>query len=118
MTDRRFSTPGKPCTDFERELLEQACDLEDPWVEIAQMVGLDVTVVIMDRFERNLLSCPARRAFMSRLHRVWVDKAIRQMRVTSPGISYREISQRLGVTEGSLRKRNFRATRRGNKKHR
>ena len=107
MADRRFSKQGQPATDFERDLLLQSQALEDPWVEIAQIIGLDAALAVMDRFERCLLSCPSRTAFITRMHRVWLD--IETLRLRHKGAPNRRIVQQLGVTDRSIRKRVARA---------
>lgn len=110
MIDRRFSSPGQPATEFERDLLANAQALEDPWVEIVQIIGLDATLAVMDRFERCLLSCPQRSAFIGRLHRVWLD--METLRLRRARATNREIVQQLGITERSIRKRTSRALQR------
>lgn len=109
MKDNRFSTPGKPATEFEHQLLDNAKTLEDPWVEIAQLVGLDNTLTIMDRFERCILSCPQRATFVARLHRVWLDQEC--LRLHRARVSNREVSRTLKVTERSVPRRVARALR-------
>lgn len=109
MKDNRFSTPGKPATEFEHQLLDNAKALEDPWVEIAQLVGLDNALTIMDRFERCILSCPQRVTFVGRLHRVWLDQEC--LRLHRARVSNREVSHTLKVTERSVPRRVARALR-------
>lgn len=110
MTDSRFSAPGKPATAFEHELLRLADSLEDPWVEVAGIVGLDATLLIMDRFERCLLSCPQRQAFIGRLHRTWLDmETLRLRRLRVPP---KQVAEKLGIRPRSIRRRVVRALRR------
>lgn len=111
MKDNRFSTPGKPATEFEHDLLRNAEQkgLEDPWVEVAQLVGLDATLRIMDRFERCILSCPQRSTFIARLHRVWLDQE--SLRLHRARVSNREVAVKLNVTERSVPRRVARALR-------
>lgn len=112
MIDRRFSSPGQLATDFERELLANAQALEDPWVEITQIIGLDATLAVMDRFERCLLSCPARDAFVKRLHRVWQETEILRLLQVRPRLTYAEIAKRVGMKRDTMIKRRSRALKR------
>jgi hypothetical protein len=112
VTDPRFSRPGKPATTFEQELLRQSATLEDPWVEVASIIGLDATLAVMDRFARCLLSCPSRQAFVGRLLCVWQDQETLRLRRITPRLSNREIARRVGVPLETLRKRTARALKR------
>lgn len=112
MADNRFSTPGKPPTAFEEQLLLSAGPLEDPWVEIAQEVGLHGALRIMDRFARCNLSCPSRGTFVARLLRVWQDAETLRLLQERPRLSMREIARRIGLPPSAFRKRRARALKR------
>lgn len=112
MADKRFSTPGKPATEFEHGLLENSDALEDPWCDIARVIGLDNTLLVMDRFAHCQLSCPSRDAFVQRLHRVWQDVETQRLLQLRPRLTMREIAGRIGVTRECLRKRRARALKR------
>lgn len=112
VTDARFSKPGKPATDFEQDLLKAAAVLEDPWVEIANMVGLDNAMRIMDAFARCHLTCPARESFVARMHRVWQETETLRLLQVRPRLTMRDIAHRIGVPRETFRKRRARALRR------
>ena len=103
MTDPEFSRVGKPATTFERELLARAKTLEDPWVEVASIIGLDATMQVMDRFASCLLSIPSRDAFVRRLYTVWLDAEI--LRLRRAGKTNREVAEMFGIHERCVRKR-------------
>lgn len=105
MSDPKFSRPGQPATAFEHDLLRDASQLEDPWVEIAGIVGLDATLKVMDQFARCLLSCPPRDAFMARLLRVWQDQELVRLSRQRPRLSNGEIAQRVMMSRDNIRKR-------------
>lgn len=107
--DSDFSRVGKPATAFERELLARAKALEDPWVEVAGIIGLDATLQVMDRFASCLLSIPSRDAFVRRLHTVHLDAEV--LRLRREGKTNREVADLLSINERSVRKRKARALR-------
>ena len=109
VTDPEFSRVGKPATTFERELLARAKTLEDPWVEVASIIGLDATMQVMDRFASCLLSIPSRDAFVRRLYTVWLDAEI--LRLRRAGKTNREVAEMFGIHERCVRKRKARALR-------
>ena len=112
VTDRKFSTVGKAASAFEHELLAHAAHLEDPWVEIAGIIGLDKTLLVMDRFARCLLSVPARDAFVARMHRVWLDDEVLRLSRIRPRLSNADIESLLHIPRNSLRRKKARALKR------
>lgn len=113
MTDQRFSALGKPASEFEHDLLANSEELEDVWVEISGIVGIDHAMAIMDRFSGCLLSVPKRSDFVKRMYRVFVDREVLRLRKHRPRMSNAEISTTLGVSERSIRRRLSRVLRRG-----
>lgn len=105
MTDPTFSRPGQLPTAFEQELLDNAAQLEDPWVEIAGIAGLDATLRIMDSFARCLLSCPPRDVFVQRMLRVWQDQELVRLSSHRPRIPKSEIARRVCMSSDNIRKR-------------
>ena len=112
MADKRFSAPGKPATEFEHDLLRSVTQLEDPWADIARMIGLDNTLRVMDRFARCQLSCPPRQAFIRRLAVVWQETEVLRLLQQRPRIPDREIAASVGISRECLRKRRARALKR------
>ena len=112
MSEKRFSNPGQPATEFERELLRSAAVLEDPWVEIANIVGLDHALRIMDSFARCHLTCPPRSAFVARMHRVWQETEIVRLLAIRPRLTTRDLAHRIGLPVKTLHKRRSRALKR------
>lgn len=114
MTDSRFSGTGKPATAYETELLAHCKALEDPWVEIANKIGLDHAMSVMDLFASCLLSVPPRGAFVARLHRVWLEGEV--LRLKREGLRNVEIATRLGVRTRTVRQYSARLMRRATPK--
>ena len=112
--DDRFSRDGAPATDFERQLLARCRELEDPWREIADAVGLDAVLRIMDLFHSCHLTVPRRASFVARLHRVWLDaETLRMRRARVPD---HEIAAKLEIKPRSIRRRLSRVLKRGPQK--
>lgn len=109
MNDPEFSGVGKTATAFERELLARAASLEDPWVEVAGIIGLDATLQVMDRFASCLLSIPSRAAFVRRMYAVYLDGEC--LRLRREGLTNRQVAARLGINERTVRHRKARALR-------
>lgn len=114
MSDSRFSSTGEPATLFETELLARCKALEDPWVEISNIVGLDAALAVMDLFASCLLSVPPRRAFVARIHRVWLEGEV--LRLKREGMPNVEIAHRLGVRTRTVRQYSARLMRRATPK--
>lgn len=105
----RFSRPGDPPTEFERELLARA-DSESSWVAIGQRlmrelgpeVGANAWAIVMDEIGRQHLFVPARRTQFEALWRDERNSLILAL-CARPDWTIAEIARHLGVTQHLVR---------------
>lgn len=97
---RQFSERGLPVTAFERALVAQAdtarlTDASGQWVLLAQKVGLEAIVAIMDEFGTEKIHVPTRQQFIQALYRPVRNAQIQAL--AAGGMPAGEIAQRMGM---------------------
>jgi predicted RecB family nuclease len=108
VTDQRFSGPGEPPTDFERELLANNDRLEDIWADIGKQIGATALRVVLDRLAGEIVSVPTWSGLMRRLYLPIRDAEILSL---SGRLSEKQLAERYGMCPQNVRKARSRALR-------
>lgn len=115
--DPVFSRPGEAPTAFERGLLvgvdvSRPTTTQELWLLIAQRVGLDVLMTVLDEFGYGSVWVPSRRAFFASLCGPELEQLIGAL--VEQGLSQREIGRRLRMHHSTVQRI---ASRRGTSPH-
>jgi hypothetical protein len=108
VTDKRFSGPGEPPTDFERELIATNTRLEELWADIGRAIGADALRVVLDRLAGEIVSVPTWSNLMRRLYLPLRDAEILRL---SGRLSEQELADRFGIAPANVRRARRRALR-------
>ena len=103
-----FSRRGQPATIFEAQLVAEAVisapdrDLSR-WVLIAQAIGVDNLVKVLDEFGTEKVHFPSHEQFFQMLYRPVRNQQIRDMR-NRTGASLRDIGADFGCSHAAVQR--------------
>lgn len=98
---------GDAATLFERDLIAQYDTRQprtatDVWTALAQRIGADALVAVLDEFGGEKISIPSRREFFATLYRPYRNAEI--VRLHATGFSLAELGRQYGVNKSTILK--------------
>lgn len=99
-----------PPTEYELELLQQASDIDNAWLEIGQRltreygvaIGVGALLIVLDTLGTEKTHVPSREMFFQRLYRPIRDAEILQL-LDSDNTPITSIAAAMEVSEGRVR---------------